>query len=184
MTTIATGGTVVLLPRFTPQDAFELIQAHKVTFFAGVPTMYFGLLHHPDGDQYDVSSLRYALTGGAAMPVEVMNAFEERFPVKILEGYGLSETSPVASFNVLDRPRKVGSIGYPVWGVEMAILDADDRPLPDGERGEICIRGHNVMKGYLGLDDVLEAIEVVGPTDVRFRLAQPSAPFLSMASTP
>ena len=146
--TLAAGGTVVLLPRFTPQDGFELIQAHRVTFFAGVPTMYFGLLHHPDGDQYDVSSLRYALTGGAAMPVEVMNAFEERFPVKILEGYGLSETSPVASFNMLDKPRKVGSIGYPVWGVEMAILDENDQPVPDGERGEICIRGHNIMTGY------------------------------------
>ncbi|MDA0350843.1 MAG: long-chain fatty acid--CoA ligase [Chloroflexi bacterium] len=146
--TIAAGGTVVLLPRFTPQDVFELIQKHKITMFAGVPTMYFGLLHHPEGDKYDASSLKYALTGGAAMPVEVMNAFEARFPVKILEGYGLSETSPVASFNMLDRPRKVGSIGYPVWGVEMAILDENDQPVADGERGEICIRGHNIMTGY------------------------------------
>ncbi len=82
------------------------------------------------------------------MPVEVMRAFEEKHGVQILEGFGLSETSPVASFNVLDRPRQPGSIGYPVWGVEMAILDDLDRPLPDGERGEICVRGHNVMKGY------------------------------------
>jgi len=146
--TLATGGTVVLLARFTPQDAFELIQKHGITFFAGVPTMYFGLLHYPDGDQYDVSSLRYALTGGAAMPVEVLKSFEERFPVVILEGYGLSETSPVASFNVPHKPRNAGSIGYPVWGVEMAILDEDDNPVEDGERGEICIRGHNIMKGY------------------------------------
>jgi len=84
------------------------------------------------------------------MPVEVMKAFEEKFDVQILEGYGLSETSPVASFNVPSKPRKPGSIGYPVWGVELAILDENDAPLPDGERGEICIRGHNVMKGYLG----------------------------------
>jgi long-chain acyl-CoA synthetase len=146
--TLGTGGTVVLLPRFTPEDAFGLIQKHKVTMFAGVPTMYFGLLHHPDGDSYDVSSLRYALTGGAAMPVEVLKAFEERFPVVILEGYGLSETSPVASFNVPDKPRNAGSIGYPVWGVEMAIMDEDDNEVEDGERGEICIRGHNIMKGY------------------------------------
>jgi long-chain acyl-CoA synthetase len=83
------------------------------------------------------------------MPVEVMKAFEERYGVEILEGYGLSETSPVASFNMPDRPRKPGSIGYPVWGVEMCVLDDDDRPLSDGEAGEICIRGHNVMKGYL-----------------------------------
>ena len=87
------------------------------------------------------------------MPVEVMKAFEEKFGVEILEGFGLSETSPVASFNMLGRPRTPGSIGYPVWGVEMAILDDKDRPVPDGERGEICIRGHNVMKGYLGRPD-------------------------------
>jgi long-chain acyl-CoA synthetase len=78
-----------------------------------------------------------------------MRAFEEKFGVQILEGYGLSETSPVASFNMPGRPRTPGSIGYPVWGVEMCILDDDDRLVPDGEPGEICIRGHNVMKGYL-----------------------------------
>jgi len=146
--TIAVGGTVVLLPRFTPEDVFKLIQAHKITLFAGVPTMYFGLLNHPDGDSYDMSSLKYAMTGGAAMPVEVMNSFENRFPVKILEGYGLSETSPIASFNDLNRERHIGSIGYPVWGVEMAIFDESDQPVEDGERGEICIRGHNIMKVY------------------------------------
>ena len=88
------------------------------------------------------------MAGGAAMPVEVMKAFEAKYGVQILEGFGLSETSPVASFNMLDRPRKVGSIGYPVWGVELCILGDHDRPLPDGERGEIAIRGHNIMKGY------------------------------------
>jgi long-chain acyl-CoA synthetase len=82
------------------------------------------------------------------MPVEVMRAFEAKYPVEILEGFGLSETSPVASFNMVGRPRVAGSIGYPVWGVEMAIFDDEDRPLADGERGEIVIRGHNVMKGY------------------------------------
>jgi long-chain acyl-CoA synthetase len=83
------------------------------------------------------------------MPVEVMSAFEKKFDVTIIEGYGLSETSPVASFGTLDKPRKAGSIGYPVWGVELKIVDDDDVAQPDGERGEICIRGHNVMKGYL-----------------------------------
>ena len=87
------------------------------------------------------------------MPVEVMSAFEEKFSVEILEGYGLSETSPVASFGVMGKPRKAGSIGYPVWGVEMQIVDDNDKPLPDQERGEICIRGHNIMKGYLGRPD-------------------------------
>jgi len=147
--TIAQGATFTLLPRFTPGEAFEIMERDRVTLFAGVPTMYFALLHHEGGRSHDLASLRYCLSGGAPMPAPVMRAFEERFGVAILEGYGLSETSPVASFNMLDRPRKPGSIGYPVWGVEMAILDEGDEPVPDGERGEICIRGHNVMKGYL-----------------------------------
>ncbi len=146
--TIAAGGTFTLLPRFTPEDALRIIERDRVTLFAGVPTMYFALLNTPAAEKHDFSSVRYCMTGGAAMPVEVMRAFEERYPVKILEGFGLSETSPAASFNVMDKPRKPGSIGYPVWGVEMAIFDEQDRPLPDGERGEIVIRGHNVMKGY------------------------------------
>jgi long-chain acyl-CoA synthetase len=115
--------------------------------------MYFALLHHPQERAYDLASLRWCMSGGAAMPVEVMRAFEEKFGVDILEGYGLSETSPVASFNAPGRPRHPGSIGYPVWGVELCILDDQDRPVADGERGEICIRGHNVMKGYLGRPD-------------------------------
>lgn len=146
--TLAAGGTFTLLPRFGPAEAFEIMQRDRVTLFAGVPTMYFALLHHEGGERYDLSSLKYCMCGGAPMPVEVMKAFEERYGVPILEGYGLSETSPVASFNMLDRARKVGSIGYPVWGVEMAILDENDREVPDGRPGEICIRGHNVMKGY------------------------------------
>jgi len=146
--TIAAGGTITLLPRFTPEAAFEVLVRDRVTLFAGVPTMYFALLNHPGGEEHDLSSLRFCLTGGAPMPVEVMKAFEARYPVQILEGFGLSETSPVASFTTLDKPRKAGSIGYPVWGIEMAIVDDADRPLPDGERGEIVIRGHNVMKGY------------------------------------
>jgi long-chain acyl-CoA synthetase len=145
---IAAQGTFTLLPRFTPGEALEIMERDGVTLFAGVPTMYFALLHHESDRQYDLSRLRLCMAGGSAMPVEVMKAFEARYPVQILEGYGLSETSPVASFNVLDRPRKPGSIGYPVWGVEMAILDDKDQPLSDGERGEICIRGHNIMKGY------------------------------------
>jgi long-chain acyl-CoA synthetase len=145
---IARGGTFTLLPRFAPADAFDLIQRDRVTIFAGVPTMYFALLHHPGGEKYDLSSLRFCLTGGAPMPVEVMHAFEQRYAVRILEGFGLSETSPVASFNTLDRERVPGSIGYPVWGVEMAIFDDKDQPVADGEPGEICIRGHNIMKGY------------------------------------
>ena len=150
---IALGGTVTLLPRFTPEDALAVMERDRVTLFAGVPTMYFALLNHPGEAKSALSSLRYCLTGGAAMPVEVMKEFEAKYPVEILEGFGLSETSPVASFNMLGRPRKPGSIGYPVWGVEMCVMDENDQSLPDGERGEICIRGHNVMKGYWGRPD-------------------------------
>jgi long-chain acyl-CoA synthetase len=146
---IAHGGSLTMLPRFDPEQAFQLIERDRLSIFAGVPTMYFALLHHRGDRAYDVSSLRSCLTGGAPMPVEVLYAFEEKFNVEILEGFGLSETSPVASFNVTTKPRKPGSIGYPVWGVEMAIIDEADQRLPDGEHGEICIRGHNVMKGYL-----------------------------------
>jgi len=145
---IAIGATFTLLPRFGPEEAFAVMERDRVTLFAGVPTMYFALLHHKAGRAHDLSALRYCLAGGAALPVEVMRAFEQKFPVQILEGYGLSETSPVASFNTLDRPRKPGSIGYPVWGVEMCILDDNDAPVADGSPGEICIRGHNIMKGY------------------------------------
>jgi long-chain acyl-CoA synthetase len=146
--TIAQGGTFTLLPRFGPKEAFELLERDRVTLFAGVPTMYFALLHHACERDYDLSSLSLCMAGGAPMPVEVMHAFEKRFGVPILEGFGLSETSPVASFNCIGKPRKPGSIGYPVWGVELGIVDDDDRLLPDGERGEIVIRGHNIMKGY------------------------------------
>jgi len=149
---IAAGGTFTLLPRFGPEEAFALMERHRVTLFAGVPTMYFALLHH-EGAARDLSALRWCVSGGAAMPVEVMNAFEAKFGVEIYEGYGLSETSPVACFNMPGRPRTPGSIGYPVWGVEMAILDEKDHPVAEGERGEICIRGHNIMKGYLGRPD-------------------------------
>ncbi len=150
---IALGATFTLLPRFDPEQALGIMARDRVTLFAGVPTMYFALLHHRSDRDHDLSSLRFCMAGGAPMPVEVMKAFEAKHPVRILEGYGLSETSPVASFNVLDRPRKPGSIGYPVWGVEMAILDDADAPVADGERGEICIRGHNIMKGYLKRPD-------------------------------
>ncbi len=143
------GGTAVLMPRFDPKQAFELIQTHRVNLFAGVPTMYFALLHFPEADQYDVSSLKRCVSGGAAMPVEVMRAFDEKYGVNILEGYGLSETSPVASFNVLDRPKKPGSIGLPIWGVDFKLVDEQGETITaSGTPGEICIKGHNVMKGY------------------------------------
>jgi long-chain acyl-CoA synthetase len=143
------GGTIVLLPRFEPKAAFELMQKHRVTFFAGVPTMYFALLHFPDASQYDVSSLQFCSSGGSAMPVEVMRAFDQKYNVNIIEGYGLSETSPVACFNQLDKPKRPGSIGVPIAGVEFKLIDDQGRTINEPMvPGEICIKGHNVMKGY------------------------------------
>jgi long-chain acyl-CoA synthetase len=146
--TISGSGCLTLIPRFDPGKALEIIQRDGVGIFEGVPTMYSAMLHHPDAGSYDTSSLRICVSGGSAMPVEVMRAFEERFGCKVLEGYGLSETSPVASFNHPDRERKPGSIGTPIEGVEMKAVDEDGAEVPGGEVGEIVIRGHNVMKGY------------------------------------
>lgn len=145
---LGVGGTVVLLPRFDAVSALTLMQDHRVNFFGGVPTMYFALLHEPNADAYDLD-LQFCVSGGAAMPVEVMKAFDEEYGVDILEGYGLSETSPVASFNVLDRPKKAGSIGLPLWGVQFRLEDEHGKVIADpGTPGEICIKGHNVMRGY------------------------------------
>jgi long-chain acyl-CoA synthetase len=143
------GGTLIYLPRFEPKAAFELMHEHRATFFGGVPTMYFALLHYPEASQYDLTSLKYCVSGGSAMPVEVMRAFDEKYGVNILEGYGLSETSPVASFNVLDRPKKAGSIGLPIDGVEFKLVDDAGATITEPMvPGEICIKGHNVMRGY------------------------------------
>ena len=147
--TLAAGGSISLLPRFEPEAAFKVIERDAITLFAGVPTMYFALLHFPDAEGHDISSLKLCMTGGAPMPVEVMNAWEEKYGTPILEGFGLSETSPIATFGVMDKPRKAGSIGYPVWGVDLAIMDDNDVPQGENQRGEICIRGHNIMSGYL-----------------------------------
>ncbi|GAA4115776.1 long-chain fatty acid--CoA ligase [Nocardioides fonticola] len=156
------GGTVVMLPRFEAGPALQLMAKEKVTFFAGVPTMYWGLLSALDGAGIDVeavaATVRVAVAGGSALPMEVHRAFEKRFGVTILEGYGLSETSPVASFSRLGAPIRVGSIGTPVPGVEMKLLRPDtwDEAQPaegqsaDEVVGEIAIKGHNIMKGYYG----------------------------------
>jgi long-chain acyl-CoA synthetase len=145
---IRVGATITLLPRFEPAKALEIIQRDKVTVMLGVPTMYAAMLHDPSAGGVDTSRLKLCGSGGAAMPVEVMRAFEEKFDAKILEGYGLSETSPVASFNHPDRERKPGSIGTPIAGVEMKVVDEDGKEVAQGEVGEIVIKGHNVMKGY------------------------------------
>jgi long-chain acyl-CoA synthetase len=142
------GASVTLLPRFDAGKALEIVERDRVTVFMGVPTMYSALLNHPEREGFDASSLRVCVSGGASLPVELLHAFEEAFGCAILEGYGLSETSPLASFNHRDRVRKPGSIGTPVDGVEMKLVDEDGGDVARGEVGEILIRGHNVMKGY------------------------------------
>jgi long-chain acyl-CoA synthetase len=142
------GACLTMLPRFEPGKALEIIERDKVTVFEGVPTMYHAMLNHPDRDSYDVTCLQTCVSGGSAMPAQVMRGFEKAFGCVILEGYGLSETSPVASFNHLEHERKPGSIGTPIRGVEMKVVDDAGHDLATGEVGEIAIRGHNVMKGY------------------------------------
>ena len=142
------GAALTLLPRFDPAKVLEVMERDHVTVFCGVPTMYFSLLNCPERKKYNIKTLKYAVSGGSAMPVEVLYNFEKEFDVPVLEGYGLSETSPTVSFNVIEKPRKAGSIGIPVWGVEVKVFDKDDHEVPVGEKGEIVVKGHNVMKGY------------------------------------
>ena len=129
-TAVSAGAALALLARFDPGQALELIQRCRVTVFEGVPTMYAALLHQPDRDRYDTSSLRVCVSGGAALPVELLRGFEAAFGTMILEGYGLSETSPVASFNHPDQERKPGSIGTPVRGVQFRLVAPDDSDVP------------------------------------------------------
>ncbi|HEY3260182.1 MAG TPA: long-chain fatty acid--CoA ligase [Pseudonocardiaceae bacterium] len=143
---VVSGAGVTLIPRFDPATALKVIERDRVTVFEGVPTMYVALLHAGTGVA-DTSTLRICVSGGAALPVEVLRGFEEAFGAVILEGYGLSETSPVATFNFPQR-RKPGSIGVPIDGVELKLVNADGTDTAEGEVGEIAVRGHNVMKGY------------------------------------
>jgi long-chain acyl-CoA synthetase len=144
--------TLVLLPRFDAAQAVALMQREDITVFAGVPTMYWALLNALTED-VDVDriagNLRLAVSGGASLPVEIIKQFRDRFHVQILEGYGLSETSPVASFSDPEQDPRPGSIGVPIWGIEMKLVDEDWNDVTGrDEIGEIAIRGHNIMKGY------------------------------------
>ena len=142
---------IILLPRFEAADVFGLMQKHNVTVFAGVPTMYWGLNSY-DGDEFDFkkisANLRLAVSGGASLPIKVLEDFEAKFNVPILEGYGMSEGSPIVTFNRTDIKRVPGSVGKPVWGVSVKVVDDEGNEVPIGERGELVYKGHNVMKGY------------------------------------
>ncbi|GAA3616743.1 long-chain-fatty-acid--CoA ligase [Microlunatus ginsengisoli] len=147
------GACMTLLPKFDPETALRICSDDRVNIFLGVPTMYMALLSVPDRERFDTSPMRIAASGGASLPLEVLHGFEQAFGVPIIEGYGLSETSPVASFNHPDRPTKPGTVGTPIRGVEFDLRDLDDNPVADGEIGEIVIRGENVMKGYWNRPD-------------------------------
>lgn len=153
---VLSGACLALIPRFDPIEALETIQGAQVSVFIGVPTMYARMLHAEGREKFDVSSLRSCISGGSAMPVEVMKNFESAFDCIILEGYGLSETSPVASFNQPGMERRAGTIGVPVRGVEMKLVDIDGNDCPTGEVGEIAIKGEPVMKGYWGRPEATE----------------------------
>ncbi len=145
------GAHSILLPRFEADVVFGLLEKHEVTVFAGVPTMYWGLNNYTD-DKFDYDkisgNLRMCASGGAALPVQVLHDFEARFNVKVLEGYGMSEGSPVVTFNQPKVGTKPGSIGTEVWGVDVKLVDDEGNEVPLGEKGELLYRGHNVMKGY------------------------------------
>ena len=169
------GATIVLIPRFDGVSALDLMVKENVTYFAGVPTMYMALLAATEQTS-SRPKLRLAASGGAAIPVAVIDRVKETFGVDILEGYGLSETSPVATFNQEVYGRKPGSIGCSIWGVEVAIADAELEGeialLADNQKGEIVIRGHNVFSGYLNKPEATAAVMVDGwfrTVDVGYR---------------
>ena len=158
---IAAGAGLSLMARFDPAKAIERIRRDRVTVLEAVPTMYSALLSVADQFPSDATaSLRTCVSGGAALPVAVLNDFEKAFDAMILEGYGLSETSPAVTFNHPDAERRAGSIGTPIEGVQVRLVDPDGKEVPTGTAGEIQVKGPNVMKGYWNLPDATaEAIK-------------------------
>jgi len=147
------GTRAVLLRWFNPELVLETIQRYRVQQMAGVPTMFVYLLNYPGAEGFDTSSMKAWGSGAAPLPVEIVEPFEKKFGGRLLEGYGLTEASPVVSAHRYSGERRLGSVGRPIPGVDVAILDDDDRPLPPGEVGEVCVRGPNVMLGYYRMPD-------------------------------
>lgn len=142
------GTRAALLRWFHPEAVLQTIQDFKAVSMSAVPTMLVYLLNYPEAERFDTSSMRVWGSGAAPLPVEIVEPFERKFGGKILEGYGLTEASPVVAAHRLSGPRKLGSVGRPIPGVEVAIQDDGDHPLPAGETGEVCVKGPNVMVGY------------------------------------
>ncbi|AEJ42160.1 long-chain-fatty-acid--CoA ligase [Alicyclobacillus acidocaldarius] len=157
-TALCLGELDVLLPYFDPVLVFQAIERYRVTHFTAVPAMFHALLHHPDADKYDLSSLSVCISGSAPLPESVRKAFEEKFHCLVFQGYGLSEAAPVVTAPRFDKPAKPGSVGLPLPGVEVAVLDDDGNPLPPGEIGELAVRGPNVSPGYHNLPEETEKV--------------------------
>jgi long-chain acyl-CoA synthetase len=138
------------MPKFDAKAVDQLIIRFDIRIFAGVPSMYWALLNEENTEENtnSIKKLRICVSGGASLPVKIIDEFETRFGVPIIEGYGMSEGSPVVTFNQLAVGRKPGSIGTPIWGVEVKIIDDQGNELPIGEKGELIYRGPNVMKAY------------------------------------
>src|SRR5699024_3898688 len=147
------GGTVLIMPKFSPKEVFHIAREHRATIFAGVPTMYNYLLQSGMGTNEDFQDIRFCISGGSAMPVALLKSFEEYFDVIVSEGFGLSEASPVTCFNPLDRPRKPGSIGKSIVNVTNKVVDEFGEEVPVGEVGELIVQGPNVMKGYYNMPE-------------------------------
>lgn len=145
---LISGATIILVPKFSPKEVFHLVKEQQATVFAGVPTMFNFLYQLPNSDVADFATIRLAISGGASMPVSLLHNFENKFNVRISEGYGLSEASPVTCFNPLIRERKAGSIGMSINNVENKVVNEYGEEVPVGEVGELIVRGPNVMKGY------------------------------------
>lgn len=147
------GATLLLVPRFSPSEIFKVAADYEATIFAGVPTMYNFLYQYDEGDIKAFEHIRLAISGGASLPVSLLHNFEEKFNVRVSEGYGLSEASPVTCFNPLNRERKAGSIGQSIINVENKVVDEYGNEVPVGQVGELIVRGPNVMKGYYKLPE-------------------------------
>jgi len=145
---LTSGGSIYPMIRWDAEQAFQLIQKYKITNYLCVPTIYIDMLNNPKIGEYDLSSLKLCGSGGARMPVPVMKAYEEKFGIEIQEGYGLTETSPVTHTNMAAPKRLPGSIGFPIPDTECKIVDENGKEVPQGEVGELLIRGPQVMKGY------------------------------------
>ena len=145
---IQAGCSTVMMDRLTMERLFSKIERERITYICAVPRLFIGMAYYEKAAKYDLSSLKICVTGGSAMSPDFIPVFEKKFNVRILEGYGLTEASPVCSFNGIERIAKHGSIGTPLAGVDIKIVDDQGRELPRNEIGELIVRGANVMKGY------------------------------------